>query len=82
MSVLTDWFEGRKVEEEHERAYWGRIVLEISCAVLAGVLLSGCASTKEETQVCYMQFLGKTGSGLSVVREMCVSEEQFAESQK
>jgi hypothetical protein len=76
MSVLT------------ERAYWSRIGMELACAVVAGLILAGlpgCATTTEaepEARVCFLQLLGRTESGLSVVRQACLTEEQFAETQK
>lgn len=50
--------------------------------ILAG--LSGCATTKEgpRQEVCRFQLLGQTTSGLPVVATLCVTPEQFAESQK
>lgn len=83
MSVLTEWFEGRRVDErELQRAYWWRIGLEIACAVVAGLILAGCASPGPRSEVCAMQLLGKTGAGVPVVEMLCVTPEQFAEAQK
>lgn len=85
MSVMTEWFEGRKVDD-HERAYWTRISLELACAIVAGLLLagiSGCASSPSpRSEVCSMQLLGQTEDRVPVVRMFCVTPEQFAESQK
>lgn len=41
MSMLTEWFEGRSVEEEHEIAYWRRVITEVACVVCAGLILAG-----------------------------------------
>ena len=83
--IDTEWFQGRQVDE-HDLSYWGRISAELACLFLVGVIvagLQGCATKKEEaTQVCFIQFLGKTDGGLSVVRQACFTEEQFAEMQK
>ena len=50
--------------------------------VLVALLpLAGC-STEAESKVCFMQLMGHTDSGLSVVRQACFTEEQFAEMQK
>ena len=84
MSQETEWFEGKR--------YQRPIILPLLCWIgvvlvviflLAG--LSGCATTKEETadvRVCAFQLLGQTGSGMPVVKMMCVTPEAFAESQK
>lgn len=87
MSALTNWFEGRSVDEHYQRCDWTRIVLEIGCAVIAGILLAGlpgCATTEEgpRASVCTFQLVGQTSSGLPVVITTCVTPEQFAESQK
>lgn len=81
----SEWFQGRSVDE-HEVAYWGRVITEIACAVIAGIILggiSGCA-TKEEAQLqyCFLEYVGETDGGLSVVKSICLSPEAFAESQK
>jgi hypothetical protein len=89
MGILTEWFEGRHVDEqerEHERAYWGRVLAEIACAVCAGLILAGlpaCASSPSpRSEVCTMQLLGQTENRVPVVGMTCVTPEQFAESQK
>jgi hypothetical protein len=80
---ITEWFEGRQVEEDHhQRAYWWRIGLEVACAIVAGLLLAGCASHGPRSEVCAMQLLGKNPSGVPVVEMLCVTPEQFAEAQK
>jgi hypothetical protein len=85
MSVLTEWFEGRRVddgEREHQRAYWWRVGVEVSCAVVAGLILAGCASPSPRSEVCTVQHLGNLESGMPVVALNCVTPEQFAEAQK
>ena len=61
------------------------IPLPVWAIFLVGLLLilPGCA-TKEEprSEVCFLQLLGRTQDGLSVVASQCVSPEAFAESQK
>lgn len=83
--IETEWFEGRIVDE-HSRYYWGRIAMEVACAVCLGVILvplSGCA-TKEgpRSEVCVFRLLGNNQDGMPVVVTTCVSPEAFAESQK
>lgn len=59
---------------------WALIVASV---IVICIALPGCASvTKEETQVCFLKYLGGTESGLSVVRSLCMTEAQFAEMQK
>jgi hypothetical protein len=48
--------------------------------ILAG--LSGCASPGPRSEVCIMQMLGRTESGVPVVAMQCVTPEEFEESQK
>ena len=86
MSVLTEWFEGRSVDEHYQRCDWTRVVLELACIVAAGLILAGCASTPKEEkpsdQVCLMKLVGRTGEGEPVVRLLCVTPEAFAEANK
>lgn len=59
---------------------WFLIIVSV---IVICLTLPGCASvTKEETQVCFLKYLGGTESGLSVVRSLCMTEAQFAEMQK
>jgi hypothetical protein len=52
-----------------------------SSGIVAG--LSGCASSPSpRSEVCYMQLIGRTQDEMPVVRNLCLTEEQFAESQK
>lgn len=57
----------------------------IGCVIF---LLAGCATEPKEasksprSEVCLLQLLGQTDSGVPVVRTTCVSPEAFAESQK
>lgn len=52
------------------------------------VILPGCATVKEKEEVkptdhvCLMKLMGRTGGGEPIVRMLCVTQEQFAESQK
>jgi hypothetical protein len=45
------------------------------------LFLQGCATTKEE-EVCFVQFLGQVNGGVSVVRQLCMTPEAFAEINK
>ena len=84
MATDSEWFQGRGVDE-HDLAYWGRVFAELACFLLIGVLVAGCSSLKTEepeSKVCFMALMGRTDSGLSVVRQACFTEEQFAEMQK
>ena len=75
-------------ETPAERCFWRKVgfavFIGISLALILGPLY-GCATAKEETadvRVCAFQLIGKTGNDLPVVRMHCVTQEQFAESQK
>ncbi len=78
MSTLTEWFEGRSVDDQTilPLPFWALLLLALI------VLLPGCATAEPESKVCFMQLMGRTESGLSVVRQACLTEEQFAETQK
>ena len=85
MSGITEWFEGRSVEEHYQRCDWTRLLIELGCIVAAGFILAGCATEKKAEptdNVCLMKLVGRTGEGDPVVRMICVTQEQFAESQK
>jgi hypothetical protein len=83
MSVLTEWFEGRTVPHEEDetgkRFYQFRIGALLALLL---VILAGCASTGPRSEVCIMQMLGRTESGVPVVAMQCVTPEEFEESQK
>ena len=81
MSTLTEWFEGRTVDEEAGQTilpmpFWVALI----AAALA--LLPGCATTEPSAQVCFMRMMGVTEHGYSVVQQLCMTPEAFAESQK
>jgi len=88
MSFVTEWFEGRSVDEHYQRCNWSRVAMELACAVCVGLILgglSGCATEKKAEptdNVCLMKLVGRTGEGEPVVRMICVTQDQFAESQK
>jgi hypothetical protein len=68
-------------DDEYETVFplpfWALLLLVVI------VCIPGCATTKEaDPQVCFLQPLGRTESGLSVVKSLCMTEEQFAETQK
>lgn len=60
----------------------------IGFVIVLAVLVAGCATEPKEasksprSEVCLLQLLGQTDSGVPVVRTTCVSTEEFAESQK
>lgn len=78
--ICTEWFQGHEVEEKQSTVlpmpFW------LCLVAVALILIQGCATTEPESKVCFMQLMGRTQSGLSVVRQACMTEEQFAESQK
>lgn len=55
----------------------------IGFGIVLLILAAGCASSPSpRTEVCYMQPLGRTEAGMSVVMQHCVSPEEFKEAQK
>ena len=81
MATVSEWFQGRGVDEQ-QLAYWGRVAAELACLFLVAVMVAGCAPPEPESKVCFIALMGRTDSGLSVVRQACFTEEQFAEMQK
>ena len=77
-------------EHEPEQKYRRPIILPLICWIgfVLGLIfvlaaLSGCASSPSpRSEVCFLRLLGTTDDGLSVVRSVCMTPEQFAESQK
>ena len=70
-------------DEEYETVF----PLPFWAILIVGVLicLPGCATEKKAEptdNVCLMKLVGRTGEGDPVVRMICVTQEQFAESQK
>lgn len=85
--VLEDPF-GYVAEQKQQRCYWRRvgfsIFLAIAVVVVLVPMLTSCAttSTEPETKICYLQVIGKTSEGYTVVAQQCLTPEAFAESQK
>lgn len=71
-------------EEQQQRCYWRRVGFGLFFAMVLVLilvpLLAGCAST-EEPKICYMQVLGRTEEGYTVVAQQCMTQEQFKEIQ-
>lgn len=86
MGHETEWFSGDSVEKAHVRCYWRRIGFAVFAALAAALLLfpllTGCASAEPEKRVCFVQRLGMTEEGLTVVAQLCMTPEAFAETQK
>ena len=80
MSQDVEWFEGHSVDQDPKTIlplpFWAALI------AVALVLLQGCATPQPESRVCFMGMMGRTDGGLSVVKTLCMTEEQFAESQK
>jgi hypothetical protein len=88
MSQDTEWFQGKAEDNVPELStimpflFWLAVVLSIIG------LLAGCATEPKEDsksariEVCVVQLLGQTDSGLPVVKQGCVTPEAFAEAQK
>jgi hypothetical protein len=77
------------MDRKQERCYWRRVGFGLFFAIAAALLLipmlSGCATTgteQPEQRVCYVQFLGKTENGWTVIAQQCVTPEAFAAAQK
>lgn len=82
---MMNWAEYEEEEKPAERCFWR----EVACALLIGATLAvilgpmvGCATMEPESRVCFMKLMGRTEGGLSVVATHCMTQEQFAESQK
>lgn len=89
MSRETNWFHDYIGEEEApaERCFWRKVGFAIFIGLALALILGplyGCATTKEEPQgqYCFLEAVGRTQGGLYVVKSLCMSPEQFAESQK
>jgi len=82
--MSVEWFEGRSVDEPESRFTVLPALFWIALIATALLFLQGCATAKEgpREEVCFLQLIGRTQDGLSVVKSMCVTEEQFIEAQK
>lgn len=83
----TEWFQGRRVDEHPRPIIFPLIswLAAIGFTIFLLVLISGCATTKEDgprNEVCLFRLLGNTEDGVPVVNAICVTPEAFAESQK
>lgn len=74
-------------EARQQRCFWRRVIgLLLTGAAVVGfgilfiVALSGCSSIEE--RICFMQALGRTEQGHSVVQQICMTPEEFKELQK
>lgn len=85
---MTDqeWFEGDSLDRM-ERCYWRRIGFLIFAALALAVIflpLMGCATKISDgrTEVCFLQPLGQTEEGYTVVASHCMTPEAFKASQR
>ena len=95
MSQDTEWFSGctqnandctQKRNTILPLILWAGVV---ACVLFIAFGLSGCASEPKEVpksgprvEVCYLQLLGQTEDGMSVVAQQCVTPAEFTASQK
>lgn len=86
MAYETNWFEDQSVEKAHQRCFWRRIGFGIFFAIAAALLLfpmlTGCAAGKDDPKVCFIQLMGQSEEGYTVIAQQCMSPEQFTEMQK
>ena len=87
MSPDTRWFHDDSVLPGEERTTILPLVLWALVIACVLFLATGCAteepkSTGPRTEVCLLQILGQTESGVPVVKSTCVTPEEFAKSQQ
>ena len=90
MSQETEWFQEQ--EEAHERCYWRRVGFGLFIVIALAIIfapLYGCATEPTASpksgpllQVCEVQVLGQSSSGLPVVAMACESPEEFQKAQQ
>jgi hypothetical protein len=82
MSQEKEYFAGRTADESDA----GLTILPLPfwAALFAAflVVISGCASTARDAEVCYIKPMGNTEEGLIVVLQQCITPEAFEEAQK
>lgn len=85
----TDWFAERQ-EDQQERCFRWRVGFAIFAALATALvlipMLAGCSSVPDihppDNKICFVQLIGKTEEGWSVLAERCMTPEQFEASQK
>ena len=73
-------------DDEYETVFPLPFWAVLICALI--VLLPGCSTTSwlesppVEKPICFMKLLGQTETGLTVVAEHCVTQEEFDKAQQ
>lgn len=81
MAHETEWFHGNSVDWEPVVIAAGRLS-KYAALILLLLLIVGCAATEPEARICFVQLVGQTEQGLTVIAQQCMTPEAFAESQK
>ena len=80
-----EWFEGRSVDELHQRCYTRRvgfvIFLALAAALILGPMLAGCSSAPVMS-VCELKYLGKSDKGNPLFLSACESPDKFVADNK
>lgn len=82
MSQEKEYFAGRTAAEPDERLTI--LPLPFWAALFAAflVVISGCATTAKDAEVCYVKPMGNTEEGFIVVLQQCMTPEAFQAGQK
>lgn len=88
--MLEDPFGWTAQEEKQVRCYWRRVgfgfFLAVAAALVLIPMLAGCSSLPDihppDDKICFVQLIGKTDEGWSVLAERCMTPEAFERSQK